>query len=65
MQSFKAAYGWLGLNITGRLLEHAVATPNSLSAANVDLPSGSHKITLAIADDTGKTASKTFQFSIP
>jgi hypothetical protein len=64
MQSFRAAYGWLGINITNRLLEHAVRGSNSLSAANVNLPTGDHRITLSIADNTGKAASRTFQFSV-
>lgn len=64
MGSFKAVYGWLGINITSRLLEHASKTPNGLVAENVDIPSGDHKVTLSIADNNGKTASRTFQFSV-
>jgi hypothetical protein len=64
MGSFRATYGWLGINITRRLLEHAVTTPNGLSAENVDLPLGDHRVTLSIADTSGKTSSRTFRFSI-
>jgi hypothetical protein len=64
MGSFKATYGWLGIDITGRLLAHATKTPNTLSAENVEIPLGSHKITISIADMSGKTASRTFQFSV-
>ena len=64
MSSFNATYGRLGLDITRRLLARAVTTPNGLLAANVELPSGSHRVTLSIADVAGKTASKTFQFSV-
>jgi hypothetical protein len=64
MGSFRATYGWLGINITRRLLEHAVTTPNSLSAENVNLPRGNHRVTLSIADTSGKTASQTFRFSV-
>ena len=64
MGSFKAVYGWLGINITSRLLEHASKTPNGLIAENVDIPSGDHKVTISSADSNGKTASRTFQFSI-
>ncbi len=64
MSSLNATYGRLGINITGRLLAHAVTTPNSMSAANVDLPAGQHRVTLSIADTTGKRASQTFQFSV-
>jgi hypothetical protein len=64
MRTFNATYGWLGINITQRLLEHAVTTPNGLSAANVELPAGDHRVTLSIADTSGKTASKTFRLSV-
>ena len=64
MQSFGATYGWVGINITRRLLEHAVKTPNGLSAENVDLPRGNHRITLSIADTSGTRASQTFRFSV-
>ena len=33
--------------ITQRLLAHAVTTPNGLSAENVELPPGDHRVTLA------------------
>jgi hypothetical protein len=64
MSSFGATYGWLGINITNRLLEHATKTPNGLLAKNVDIPPGNHRVTISIADTTGKTASRTFRFSI-
>lgn len=64
MRTFKATYGWLGINITSRLLQHAVTKPNGLSAENVDLPPGDHKVTVSIADTLGKTASRTFRFSV-
>jgi hypothetical protein len=64
MQSFRATYGLLGINITRRLLEHATRTANGLIAENVDLPTGNHRITLSIADTGGKRASQTFRFSV-
>jgi hypothetical protein len=64
MGSFRANYGWLGINITSRILEHAATTPNGLSAENVVLPAGDHRVTFSIADTTGKTASRTFRFSV-
>ena len=64
MRTFNATYGRLGINITGRLLEHAVTMPDGLSAENVDLPTGSHRVTLSIADTSGKTASRTFRFTV-
>jgi len=64
MRSFRASYGWLGMNVTNRLLRHAVRGPNTLSASNVELPVGDHRITLSIADNAGKRASRTFRFSV-
>ena len=64
MRNFKATYGWLEINITSRLMEHAMTTPNGLSAENVDLPPGDYKVTLSIADASGKIASRTSRFSV-
>jgi hypothetical protein len=64
MRTFNATYGRLGINITSRLLEHAATTPDGLSAENVELPTGNHRVTLSIADTSGKTASRTFRFSV-
>jgi hypothetical protein len=64
MRTFNATYGRLGINITSRLLEHAATTADGLLAENVELPTGSHRVTLSIADTSGKTASRTFRFSV-
>lgn len=64
MRSFQATYGRLGINITQRLLDHAVTTPGGLSAVDVELPAGSHRVTLSVADTAGRTASKTIRFSV-
>lgn len=64
MRTFRATYGWLGINITNRLLQHAVTKPNGLLAKNVDLPRGDHRVRVSIADTSGKMASRTFRFSV-
>jgi len=64
MDSFRATYGWLGINITRRLLAHAELISNGLIAHDVELPSGSHRVTLSIADTAGKRASRTFNLSV-
>jgi hypothetical protein len=64
MSTFRATYGWLGIDITARLLEHATKTANSLSAQNVDLPVGDHKITVTIADNHGRTGSRVLRMSV-
>ena len=65
MGTFNARYGRLGIDITRRLLEHAVTTTNGLVASNVDLPPGDHRVTLSISDTTGRSASRTFNLSVP
>ncbi len=64
MRTFDATYGRLGINITRRLLDLAVAKPNGLAADNVELPTGSHRVTMSIGDTSGKSASRTFNFSV-
>ena len=64
ISTFRATYGWLGIDITARLLEHATKTANSLSAQNVDLPVGDHKITVSIADSHGRTGSRVLRMSV-
>jgi hypothetical protein len=64
MSTFRAKYGWLGIDITARLLEHATETADSLSAKNVDLPSGDHSITVSISDSAGRTGSRVLRLSV-
>jgi hypothetical protein len=63
-RSFRATYGFLGIDITARLLQHARFGGPELIADNVDVPMGSHTVTIAIADTPGHEARRTFQFSV-
>ena len=56
--TFQARYGWLGINITNRLLEHATRTPNGLFAAGVDVPPGNHRISVSVADNLGRVGTR-------
>src|SRR5215471_9822126 len=51
LSTFQAKYGWLGINITNRLLGHATRSPNGLFAANVNVPTGNHRVSVSIADN--------------
>jgi hypothetical protein len=62
--SFNATYGWLGINITRRLLEHSTWTPNGLVAEDIELPRGNHRVTMSIADTSGRRSSRTFNLSV-
>jgi hypothetical protein len=64
MRTFNATYGWLGIDITRRLLDHATITANGLMAADVELPLGGHRVTLSIADTSGNSSSRTFRLSV-
>jgi hypothetical protein len=64
MATFNATYGWLGINVTRRLLDHAVTTAGGLVAHDVDLPLGDHRVTVSIADTAGRSASRTFNLSV-
>jgi hypothetical protein len=56
--TFQAKYGWLGIDITSRLLEHATRTPNGLFAADVNVPTGNHLISVSIADNRGRVGTR-------
>ena len=62
--SFRATYGAIGLDITSRLLRHARMTGQVLAAENVDIASGTHMVTLSIADTAGRTGSRIFRFTV-
>jgi hypothetical protein len=64
MTSVRAAYGWLGFDITKRLLQHAVQTADGLIATDVEIPPGDHKVTVSVADTAGRVGSRTFQLTI-
>jgi len=58
LSTFQAKYGWLGINITNRLLGHATRTSNGLFAADVDVPTGNHRISVSIADNLGRVGTR-------
>ena len=62
--SFHAAYGFLQLDITSRLLERARLSAAELVAEQVDIPAGQHRVTLEIADNTGRIGRRTFRFAV-
>ena len=62
--SFKAFYGTFKIDITDRLLKEAVKTSSSIRLANVDVPSGRHKLLISIKDNLGHTAAKEIAFKV-
>jgi hypothetical protein len=64
LTSFKALYGFLKLDITDRLLKEAIKTPTGIKLANVDVPSGRHKLLLSIKDSQGHFSAKEIIFKV-
>ena len=50
----RVKYGWLGIDVTQRLLGHATWTAGGLFAADADVPTGNHRISVSIADNLGE-----------
>jgi len=64
VESLEVLYGWLALDITDRIKEHAKLSAKGLVASNVSLPEGDHTITIVIKDSKGRETEKELSFSI-
>lgn len=64
LASFRATYGWLGIDITSRILAHAQVSASGLVASNAEIPAGRHKVTLQIADNMHRLGTRTFEFTV-
>jgi hypothetical protein len=64
LSSFRARYGFLGIDVTARLLQHARLTAAGLEADNADIPAGDHRLRLEIADTSGRRAERSIRFVI-
>jgi hypothetical protein len=62
--SMRITYGWLGIDITSRVLEHSKLTADGLSATDAQLPSGKHRVTISIKDSKGREAVRNFDFTV-
>ncbi|MEI8145348.1 MAG: hypothetical protein WCH83_07795 [Alphaproteobacteria bacterium] len=62
--SFRAYYGALGIDITSRILPRAKVDAAGLTAQGAELPAGSHRVRLAIADTAGNQGQHTFAFTV-
>jgi len=65
VKSLRVLYGWFGIDVTDKLLEHARVTADGFFAKDTDLPSGHHKVTVEVKDDQNRVGRKTFRFEIP
>jgi len=62
--SFRAYYGLFGLDITQRILQNARLTEAGLVASGANIPAGSHRIQVHIADTSGRSSQYQFSFVI-
>ncbi len=62
--TFRAYYGWLGIDITDRIRQHAAITAAGLTVKDAELPSGSHDITLEIKDSHDHEAKRAVSVTI-
>jgi hypothetical protein len=62
--SFKLYYGAFKIDATDRLLKNAKVTPNGFSIDKVEIPAGSHRLVMIVADDTGAAGIKEIKFSV-
>jgi len=64
VNSLRVTYGFLGIDITKRLLAHARPTPSGVVVENAELPRGRHKVTIQIADNMGRVGVHSFDFNV-
>jgi hypothetical protein len=66
VSTLRILYGFLALNITQRILgaPGVVVSAAGLRATGAQLPSGSHKIVVEIADNVGRTGRQHFEFTV-
>ena len=63
-KTFRATYGWLGIDITRHIVAHARLSPSGLVANNASIPAGSYRVTLRIADNRHRVGVRTFAFTV-
>jgi hypothetical protein len=64
--SLKITYGWLGLDITQRILgaPGVQVSSGGLKASGARLPSGSHKLVIEVADNYGRAGRQPLEFTV-
>ena len=64
VNSLRVRYGFLGIDITRRILAHARPTSSGVFVEDAELPRGRHKVTIQIADNMGWVGVKSFDFNV-
>lgn len=63
-ESFRAKYGWLGIDVTDRITANAKIDPSGLVANNAEVPAGKYKLTLQIEDSLHRVGTRVLEFSV-
>jgi hypothetical protein len=66
VSSLKITYGFLSIDITQRILgaPGVQVSPGGLKASGARLPSGTHKLVIAVADNLGRTGRQPLEFTV-
>lgn len=64
LSSFRVLYGFLGIDITSRLLKHAVPTEDGVKVSHADLPQGSHHLVIQVADKRQRKGQADIEFKV-
>jgi len=62
--SFRAYYGFLRIDLTGRILKSVRVAKSGLKIENAELPSGKHRLFLRIADSKERTTETEVRFVV-
>lgn len=62
--TFRAKYGWLGIDITDRLVAHAQLDATGISANNAEIPAGRYMVVLQITDSLGRVGTRSLEFTV-
>ena len=63
-ESLKILYGAFKLDITDRVRKEAKVLPDGIQIASANLPSGSHKLVIQVANTEGKQAEREVRFTV-
>ncbi|NBS97663.1 MAG: hypothetical protein EBT08_16195 [Betaproteobacteria bacterium] len=63
-ESFKIFYGAFKLDITERVRKEAKMVPDGIQISSANLPSGSHKLVIQVANTEGKQAEREVRFTV-
>ena len=63
-ESLRILYGAFKLDVTDRVRKEAKVLPDGIQIASANLPSGSHKLIIQVANTEGKQAEREVRFTV-